>query len=421
MDPKLTPPPLPYRPVHSLGSKIAIIGTVCVLSIFVSMIIYGILNHQSPHNKGILGEMLTEYGDDVYINGPILYAGDFSNLDDGPDIFACNVKVDNKRVRRNFYELESFKAHVSISGTIDRHKLEVPVIDSKQSDKVPLDSPVYKTNDILTLRLETDPRQVSELTPLTIGGKTVEWKRPAQDLCAHVSISDMPEIMEYSTDFIVRGTGSINITQAGRKSDISIEGNTENITFGGESQPDEKNAGNGHFTAHWSVDRDYAVPSYFHVPSYFQTTYAHIGVDFPLGVGQYRKICRSVKSSFVIFVMVLIFVLTSERIIRREIRLPSYILIAGTIVLFFILLFSLSNIMAFDIAYLIASLLAIGMITEYLRRLLHSKKACIITACGLSVLFLCYYIMVCFPALSILMGTILLTTAIIALMVITLK
>lgn len=417
MEPKQTPPPLPYRPVHSLGSKIAIIGTICVLSIFVSIIIYGSLYSRNHHNKEILGEMLTEYGDDVYINGPILYAADYHDLDDGPEIFACNVKVDNKRVRRNIHEVEAFKAHVTMSGTIDRHKLEVPVIDSKLLGKVPPDSSVYKTNDILTLRLETDPRQVSELTPLTIGGKTVEWERTGGYFYAHVSITDMPEIMEFSTEFNVRGTGSIYITQAGRKSDISIEGSTENITFGGERQPEEKTASDGHFTAHWSSERDYTVPSY--IQTSIQNAY--IGVDFPLGVGQYRKISRSIKSSFIIFALVLIFVLTSERIIRRDIRLLSYILIAGTSVLFFILLLSLSEIMAFDIAYIIASLLAIGMITEYLRRLLGSKKACIITACGLSVVFLCYYIMLCLPALSSLMGAVLLFTAIIAMMIITLK
>lgn len=368
------------------------------------MMFYAEFYRGNRHNKKIIDEILTEYGDDVNINGPILYTEGFHNLNDGPETFVCDVSVDCKRIRRNVHEVEAFKAHVTISGTIDRHKLEVPIVYPDLIGNVP-DSAAYKTNDILILTLDTDPRQVSALTPLTIGGKTVEWECAGSYFTAQVSITDMPEIIEYTTEFNVRGTGSIHINQAGRKSDISIEGTAESTSFVREHRPEEYAAGNGRFTARWSATRD------FTVPSYIQTDYTCI--DFPLGIGQYRMLSRSLKSAFVLFVMVLLFVLSTEAILRRDIRLMSYCMTACSLALFFILLLCLSELMIFGIAYLIASLLIIALIAVYLHRLTGSKITGIITACVLSTLFLCFYIMLCLSTFSFLMGALLLLVSVI--------
>ena len=408
MEPRQTPPPLPYRPVHSIGFKFAIIVLLCTASVIVSVIFHAAIYNSNRH-KQTIGEMLMEYGDDVNINGPILYTDTAAiyDLNDRPETFVCDVSVDSKRIRRNVHEVEAFKAHVAMSGTIDRHTLEVPVVDPDLIGKVP-DSAVYKTN-VLILMLDTDPRQVSGLTSLTIGGKTVEWECAGSYFTAQVNITDMPEIIEYSTEFNVRGTGSIYINQAGRKSDITIKGTSESTSFAREHRPEEYTAADGRFTARWSDTSNFTEQSFF-----IGTNYA--GIDFPLGVGQSRKLSRSLKSSFVLFAMVLLFVLSTEVTLRRDIKLLSYCLITCSLALFLILLLILSESMIFGIAYLIASLLIITLIAFYLHRLTGSKKTAIITVCALAVLFLCNYIMLSLTTFSSLMATLLLLVSLITTM-----
>ena len=115
-----------------------------------------------------------------------------------------------------------------------------------------------------------------------------------------------------------------------------------------------------------------------------------MGLRIP--VDRFQKTERAIKYALLVIVLTFIAALFSEFRLRRNINVFQYLLIGLALVLFYSLLLSMSEHMAFALAYLIATLMTVGMVTIYLFGVLKVKKQALII--GAMLLFMYAYVFV---------------------------
>lgn len=390
-----TPPPLPsYIRRMSIGTKILLLGLQCGILMIGALIVWVITYSRDELNKGVSDQIANEWGGSVFIKGPLIKNDIDSTAWLRPTVFNCNASVSTKSLHRNIYEAEVFDAGIEFSGTFNKDSLAA-------------------LSDTLFIQLNLDTKQLVKLQPLKISGKSYEWQRTPDYLFVSFDIGEMPQTIDFSSDFNIRGSSSLFISQVGCRSFITFEGEAHNPSFSGSSLPNDRSVTDGEFSARWE---NYASDSVSRISEVKSAE-----VYFLVGVDRYQKVSRSLKYAFIIIVLTYVSVLFSEIIVKHNIPLLNYFLIGVALIIFYILLLSFSEYLRFGIAYFIASLMTISLITGYMWRMLHSAKVALVIGSILTILYLSCYILLSLSNYALLLGSLLLFISLAAMMFASLK
>ncbi len=129
------------------------------------------------------------------------------------------------------------------------------------------------------------------------------------------------------------------------------------------------------------------------------------GVEFLLPVDDYRKTMRSAKYSALFIAATFLTFFFIEVLNGRRLHPVQYLLIGFAVVLFYVLLLSLSEHIGFDLAYLISVLLILGLITTYSAAVLRNRKLTLLVAGVLVVLYTFFYSLLQLEDYSLLIGS----------------
>lgn len=382
-------PPTPHKRM-SLGVKILLLGLQCGLLMIGALSIWILSYSRDERNKDVAEQIVSEWGRSVYIQGPTVK----EHLDSAawvrPSTFMCAANVETKSLHRNIYEAEVFNANIKLSGTFSKDSISV-------------------FSDTIYLQLGVDTKQIVKLSNLKIGGETVNWSKSDYFLFAKIDVSDMPEIIEFSTDFDIHGSGALFIKQIGEVSTITIDGEASNPSFKGRSLPNERHLRRNSFSARWEGE---GIP----VGVVHTDEFQFVGTNFLIGVDRYQKVSRSLKYAFLIILLTYISVLFTEIVMKRNIPLLNYFLIGAALILFYSLLLSFAEHISFGISYLIASVMTVALISGYMWKMLSSRKVGLVMGAILTGLYVSCYILLSLSTYALLLGSLLLFIALGAMM-----
>jgi inner membrane protein len=114
-------------------------------------------------------------------------------------------------------------------------------------------------------------------------------------------------------------------------------------------------------------------PQYWKEGSYDLNT-AAFGVDFFIPVNGYQKTMRSVKYAALCILLTFAAFFLVETINKKPVHLFHYGLIGLAMILFYVLLLSLSEYLSFNFSYVIAAASTIGLISWFVKSILSSGK-----------------------------------------------
>jgi inner membrane protein len=396
-DNRLVPPPLPprYRKRVSYGSKIVLMGLLCCVLMFGVLMVWFVAYSRESTNKKVGESIVSQWGSSVYIQGPTAKVCLDSAEWVRPVKFDCQAEVGTKSLHRGIYEAEVFTADVNLSGSFDRDDL-------------------LALGDMVVFEVGVATKQIVKLNPLKICGKEISWHKTDKCLYAEVDLDDMPDTIDFSTDFQVRGSVGLFIKQIGEHSTVAINGEASNPSFNGYTLPvDRRQSQSDRFEAMWD---DYLSDEVAN-----NNELGFVGADFLVGVDRYQKVDRSMKYSFIIILLTFISVLFVEIMKKQPIPLFNYFLIGVALVIFYSLLLSFVELIAFGFAYLIASAMTVVLITVYIWKMLQSGKLGLSIGGVLSLMYLFCYIMLSISTYALLFGSLLLFFALAAMMYASLK
>ena len=226
---------------------------------------------------------------------------------------------------------------------------------------------------------------------------------------------------KFEVDFAIalRGSQSISALPLGEHTDIKITTDWPHPSFNG-ILPTNRNISDTGFSADWQIShltRNY--PQVFSSDQDVDLTEVQASSQLFEPVTHYGKIERSVKYGMLFIALTFIVLLIFELGQNTRLNLIQYLLVGCAVTLFYLLLLSLSEHLAFNYAYSIAASIPILSISAYVGSATASVKKGGIIAAMLVSLYGVLYSILKLEDYALLMGTGLLLTVLLALMFIT--
>jgi len=180
---------------------------------------------------------------------------------------------------------------------------------------------------------------------------------------------------EFAFSLDLNGSESLQIVPVGSKTNVNLQSEWDAPSFTGSYLPDEREVSDGGFTAHWQVlelNRTYPQSWSDHQ---YQPGDSALGVDLILPVDIYQKNMRSAKYALLFIALTFLVFFFTEYLNNRRVHPIHYLLAGFGIVLFYSLLLSLSEHLAFGLSYLISSLAIVALITSYFHAIIGRIRA----------------------------------------------
>lgn len=134
----------------------------------------------------------------------------------------------------------------------------------------------------------------------------------------------------------------------------------------------------------------------------------------------YELISQSVWYCFAIVSLSLLSLMLVEIVFRKNITFFQYILIGLAITLFYLMLLAFAEQMSFALAYIVVSLMIIGLIATFIRGITTINKAVVLTVTALAVEYTAMFILLMLGNAALLVGSLILFTILAAAMFLTL-
>lgn len=204
----------------------------------------------------------------------------------------------------------------------------------------------------------------------------------------------------------LRGSNSLNFIPMGQTSRVQLESDWADPSFSGAFLPQKREiTGNG-FSAQWEVlhfNRNY--PQIW-TDKHYQTDESAFGVSLILPMDQYQKTMRSVKYALLFLTLTFTLFFFIEILNKKKVHPVQYLMVGASLIIFYVLLLSLSEQFGFVVAYLIAATAVILQISGFLYKIVQSVKTALISSATLTILYAYLFILLQLQDYALLMGSI---------------
>ncbi len=372
---------------NSISIKLLVITVLMLLMLIPSAMIRSIIQEREHLNESATLEVSQKWAGTQQINGPIITIPLIYEHKDEDRIYETtkyfhilpeelNIKgdVSSEKLKRNIYEVAVYKSKLDLNGKFLLNK----DIDKNNLKEIKYDE-AFLTIGISDLRgikdqiiLNWDKQNLpvepgSKISKLIYSGITVKLPNLKPKL---------NESVEFSFSLNLQGSQSLNFVPLGSTTKVQITSDWDSPSFKGNFLPDNREVSEAGFNADWKIlqlNRNFP-------QSWIGDTHANtvskssFGVNFILPLDDYKKSDRSSKYAVMCIALTFLIFFLVEILNERKIHPFQYILVGLGLLIFYVLLISISEHSNFNTAYIISSISIIGIISLYSITIFKSKK-----------------------------------------------
>jgi inner membrane protein len=263
-----------------------------------------------------------------------------------------------------------------------------------------------------------DPRAIQERTSVTWGGMqhdflpgTGSYSQGGPGIHAVVRFDDAASDIEFSFPLSLNGSGGVYFVPFGETSIVTLQSNFPHPSFQGGWLPVDRQIAEKGFEARWSIPylgrgfpQQWTDAKDVNLASVAEGS--RFGVDFDNPVDHYRMVERSVKYAGLFILLTFAALWLFE--VRAAVRVHpiQFLMLGGALCLYYLLLLSLTEHIAFTAAYVLASVAVIGMITSYGLVILRSVPRAIAIGMVAALLYAYLYVLLVNEDYALLIGAI---------------
>lgn len=316
---------------------------------------------------------------------------------------------------RGIYKANLFNLHAKVSGD-----MLVPKgygLNRAIADIIPVSA--YFVLNV------SDSRGIHNVPTLTLNDKQLEFApgtiAPLAGNGIHVRLEnlDASEAHPFKFDFPLelQGMGTLAIFPSGNNTEMTLKSSWPHPSFNGGYLPHTHTINENGFTAQWLVSNlarnsaahDNAVQQ---IPETFS-------VGFIDPVNAYLLSERAVKYGILFVVLIFTAFFIFEILQGMRIHPMQYLLVGMAMAVFFLLLISLSEHLSFLISYLISGAGCVALIGAYLIGVLKKRNSALSFTSGIALLYTVLYGVLQSEDNALLMGTLIMFSALTAVMLLT--
>lgn len=391
-----------------LSLKLLIIVGISVLLLIPQFLIMNLISERQSTRGDAKRELAKSWGMDQHVGGPaVVIPGGKETLYLFPESLDVTGNVQTQTLKRGIFDFSVYNAPVKMSGIFKCPKeLLTREISKKSSDKA-----------FLFIGLE-DLRGLSENVTVLLNGVACEVE-PAS------SISDAPsnsglvcafdlasllggDTVLFEITLPIKGIDGLFLAPVGNATSVSLTSDWGDPSFQGNFLPIHREINDNGFKADWKVmalNRDYGQIATNCTNWEYMMNRSELGVNLCIPVDQYQQTTRTVKYAILIIVLTFAVVFFVEIRRKTNIHIVQYILIGIALLLFYTLLLSFSEHLAFALSYAIAALMTIGLITAFMAAILKDKKTALVVGGLLTLLYIFIYVLLQLESYALLAGS----------------
>ena len=417
-----TPAP-PRRLRYPALVEIIILGGIALVLMLALSMIRSLVVERATRAKDARAEIAASWGQSQIVGGPVLIVPyRVRYIDAGkileakhhahflPERLVARGRLLPERRHRGIFETVLYRAQLHVEGEFARP-------DFSGWDIAPAD--ILWDEAILTVGI-SDLRGIGGNPVMQWNGGALEFSGGSGDprlwasgLTAARPFSGAPAAarIPFAMDLSLNGSEHISFYPFGRETVVELNSPWPDPSFSGAFLPESRRITDRGFSARWSISslaRSYPQKWRTNDAPDFATALApsafSVGLFSP--VSHYQQSERSVKYGALFIVLTFVTFFLYELLSPVTLHPVQYFLVGGALCVFYVLLLSISEHAPFGIAYAIASVATVSLITAYGAALLRSRLRVAGLAAVLAMLYGYLYVLLQLEDWALLMGSI---------------
>jgi len=381
--------------------------------------IESLIEERAQRRHAAIVEVSDKWANEQTIVGPILtiplkrvvrdadgkQSVEISMLNLLPDTLALDADLGTEVRYRGIYQVVLYNMKLKARGTFDFGSMK----NEEWKDTTPLWDEAYLTIGVSDLRGIKD-------------NVVVSWN--STELSAHSGVRS-EDVVQSGITFLPRldrlrsptsfgfalnlnGSSEVAFAPLGRHTEVNVRSSWPSPSFNGAFLPDQRSIGPNGFAAQWTIlELNRNFPQAW-VGDRYKPETAKFGVTLLEVVDQYQKTLRTSKYAIMIIVLTFMALFLSEVLAKELLHPAHYALVGLALVLFYLLLLSLSEHLGFDISYLAASIAILMLVTLYSYAVVSRKQVALLIGALILLLYVFLYVLLRLEDFALVLGSLVL-------------
>jgi inner membrane protein len=412
----------------SITLKMVIIGILILVLLIPTNMIEDLIHERENTRNEAVKEVASKWGLDQTIGTPVISipyytVGINANNQKQTYIHYAHILPEDVQIKsvvtpenkkRGLYDIVLYNTKTSIKGSF---KSEIDKLQQKTNNGLHLDQAYIELGI-------SDLKGLKDIVSFKIdGNESIEFNPGVPNNDIYYSGMSFPINLTDKTNFAfecnlnLNGSTSLHFQPYGKKTTVELHSSWGDPSFDGYFLPDSSNITDSATFAQWKIlqlNRNY--PQYGTGAFIRESEKASalenelnnssFGLRLVLPVDEYQKTNRSAKYSIMFILLTIVSFFFVEIIYKKRVHPIQYLLIGFGIVLFYVLLLSISEHLNFDSAYWISCSGIIALIGLYTQSIFRRLKITLLISSILLILYIFFYALLQLQTYALLMGSV---------------
>lgn len=418
--------PLLNQLQDSVAVKLMLIGILTLLLLIPSSWIQSLIYEREQRQEEAITDIAEKWSGEQLIESPVLqlaYRSQIKTVDsagrvtmkDGlstiylmPELVEIDAKVKPEILHRGIFDAVVYNTDIRIKGSFAELELRKSGInpDMVLWDKAKIIAGIsdYKG-------LKSNPKIKIGDSLYVAEPDFSEENLFSNGLAVQANLSSTKSTaLNFDINIDLRGSGELNFLHLAKSTTVNLNGNWSNPSFTGNYLPEKRTVDGSGFSSNWKMSNfNRPFPQQWIGNSTLvkqNKEKASFGLKFLLPVDQYQKTTRTAKYAILIILLSFISLFFIELLNKVKVNLLQYVLIGAAMIIYYSLLLSFTEQVGFAVAYLIASISTVLLVSLFVGAFLQNKKIALAFAAILSIFYLFIYVIIQLQDLALLFGSV---------------
>jgi inner membrane protein len=363
---------------RTVGSRIYTIIILSLVLMLPTLLVAGLVYDRETTRNTAVREVSDKWGGSQTITGPILTIP-FRHGSHGPIQYA-HFLPDELTVKggmipelrsRGIYQIVLYGTKLSMSG-------KFPAVSFKNFN-VPKENILWK--DAFVSVGISDIKGIKDQVSIKWDGNVYSATSTlatndvfSSGISAKAPVNENRDAYTFNLEVNLNGSRELNITPVGKQTNAALSSSWNSPSFQGFFLPGSREITKNGFSAEWRVLQQQKLYSQQWIGRNPNITRSSFGVTLVTPVDGYQMTMRTLKYSLIFIVLTFVAFFTIELFGSKPIHMIQYLLVGLALIIFYVLLLSLSEHMAFKYSYLVAATCTVTLITLYSKTMVSRIK-----------------------------------------------
>jgi inner membrane protein len=401
--------------VNSVWFRLCAVGVLTLLLLIPAGMVHSVIRERQQRYQDVFTEIASKWGLDQTLSGPVLTIPYQVNLENKegklethirhlhvlPDDLKMDARLNPELRYRGIYEVVVYNAEISVTGYFESLLIELPE-ESILWDEATL---TFGVSDMRGIKKQVDLHWNERTYAMQPG-------TPTRDLfvfgiSAKLQALNLNQRNAFKLALNLNGSDSLQFTPLGRKTEVTLASSWTEPSFTGNFLPvtREVDDAEGFLASYEIFNLNRSYPQVW-TGNQHNISDSAFGVSLLVPVNDYQKTLRTAKYAILVIGLTFLSFFMIELLNRKSIHPIQYLLTGFALIVFYTLLLSLSEHLGFDLAYLLASAATLGLVTIYMKSILHDIRQAAVVGGVLLLLYAYLYFIIQLQDFALLIGSI---------------